>query len=211
MPEYRRARIAGGTYFFTVNTLHRLPVLLNDDVRVALRRGIEKARETHPFLIGAWVLLPDHLHCIWTLPAGDADFAVRWAIIKRQVGKTCAARYVEPDAFNASRARRRESGLWQRRYWEHLIRDEDDYRRHVDYIHWNPVKHGYVKKASEWPYSTFYRYVKAGVYDLEWELPDKQFDDDKYVQWEACMVHAMHPTTAGRNGAETIDGDNNRC
>lgn len=180
MPEYRRARIAGGTYFFTVNTLHRLPVLVNDDVRVALRRGIEKTRETRPFIIDAWVLLPDHLHCVWTLPAGDADFAVRWAIIKRQVGRTCAARYVDQGAFNASRARRKESGLWQRRYWEHLIRDEDDYRRHVDYIHWNPVKHGYVKKASDWPYSTFYRYVKAGVYELEWEMSDKEFDHDKF-------------------------------
>lgn len=98
------------------------------------------------------MLLPDHLHCIWTLPAGDADFSKRWGTIKQRVGSRCRAQSILVDELSASRQRRREFGLWQRRYWEHSIRNDDDYRTHMDYVHWNPVKHGFVKQASEWPY-----------------------------------------------------------
>jgi putative transposase len=169
MSNYRRAHVAGGTYFFTVNTFQRLPVLTEVPVRAALREAIRLTRLTAPFQIDAWVLLPDHLHCIWTLPDGDANFSVRWAMIKRYVSQQCG------DAFgikelSASRTKRKESGLWQRRFWEHQIRDDADYARHVDYIHWNPVKHGLAQRAHDWPYSTFHRFVRDGTYSLDWGL-----------------------------------------
>jgi putative transposase len=167
MPNYRRAGIAGGTYFFTVNTFRRLPVLTEAPVREALRKAIFLTRLTHLFDIDAWVLLPDHLHCIWTLPRGDADFSLRWAKIKRMVSKECGAAFGTEDV-SASRTRRNEAGLWQRRFWEHLIRDDEDFARHADYIHWNPVKHGLVVRTAEWPYSTFHRFVREGVYPADW-------------------------------------------
>lgn len=138
-------------------------------VRDALREAIRQTRLTAPFDIDAWVLLPDHLHCIWTLPQGDANFSMRWSMIKRYVSRQCG------DAFgvkeiSSSRARRHESGLWQRRFWEHQIRDDGDFARHVDYIHWNPVKHGLAARAADWPYSTFHRFVRDGAYPSDWGL-----------------------------------------
>lgn len=168
MPEYRRSNVAGGTYFFTLVTHQRKPLLLHPPVRAALREAIEYVRANRPFTVEAWVLLPDHLHCIWTLPAGDAGFSKRWGVIKQRVSSRCRAQSIVADDLSASKQHRREAGLWQRRYWEHLIRDEHDYRRHMDYIHWNPVKHGLVKQASEWPYSTFHRHVRDGLYPADW-------------------------------------------
>lgn len=167
MSNYRRSRVAGGTYFFTLTTLNRLPVLTEAPVRAALREAILQTRITHPFEIDAWVLLPDHLHCIWTLPHGDADFSIRWSNIKRGVSLQCGDKFGVP-RLTASRTKRRESGLWQRRFWEHQIRDERDFARHADYIHWNPVKHGLVAHAMEWPYSTFHRFVREGAYLPGW-------------------------------------------
>lgn len=168
MSEYRRANIPGGTYFFTVNTFRRAKFLTDEPFRNALRDGIEMARTTLPFTIVAWVLMPDHLHCIWRLPEGDADFSRRWAIIKRTVSKQCG-HLIEMDAvLSKSKLARHESVVWQRRFWEHLIRDEPDLQRHVDYIHFNPVKHGYAACVSDWPYSTFHRYVKLGIYPPDW-------------------------------------------
>lgn len=112
------------------------------------------------------MLLPDHLHCAWTLPEGDADYAARWNIIKRLVSQETRA--LIPEDGNPVRVRRRELGLWQRRFWEHQIRDEGDLARHVDYIHWNPVKHGYVEAVRDWPYSSFHRFVEKGVYPWDW-------------------------------------------
>lgn len=183
MPEYRRANIKGGTYFFTVNTYRRQPVLTDEDVRDALREGIDKARELMPFQILAWVLLPDHLHCIWTLPEGDADFAKRWGMIKRHVSQRCGERLNREEWLSESRRKRNETSLWQRRYWEHQIRDEADFARHVDYIHWNPLKHGLVEKVAEWPYSTFHQHVARGVYSQNWcggfngEWNDEEFGE----------------------------------
>lgn len=168
MPEYRRANTQGGTYFFTVNTCRRRPILTQASVRVALREGIMKARERFPFEIQAWVLLPEHLHGIWKLPAGDAEFAKRWGIIKRQVSRRCAAEFHHEEWLSDSRHKRGETSIWQRRYWEHCIRDEADFIRHVEYLHWNPVKHGLVKRVADWPYSTFHRYVAQGVYPADW-------------------------------------------
>lgn len=169
MSNYRRSNIHGGTYFFTVNTLHRMSILTQAPLRAALHDAITQTRLSHPFVIDAWVLLPDHLHCVWTLPQGDADFSVRWSKIKRLVSQCCAAQYGAA-VLSPSRSSRKESGIWQRRFWEHQIRDDNDFARHVDYLHWNPVKHGLVARAIDWPYSTFHRYAANGVYAADWGL-----------------------------------------
>lgn len=168
MLRYRRANTAGATYCFTVVTYRRQPILCDTPVRTALRDAIVAVREQRPFTIDACVLLPDHLHCIWTLPPDDVDFPVRWSMIKRRVSVACAAAYKRPDWITASKRKHRESTLWQRRYWEHQIRDETDFIRHVDYIHYNPVKHGLCQQVAEWPHSTFHRHVAQGVYALDW-------------------------------------------
>lgn len=125
---------------------------------------------TMPFTIDAWVLLPDHLHAIWTLPKDDAAFGKRWGIIKAHVSRKCALLIDTSVARNASRVIRRESDFWQRRFWERQIRDERDYERHVDYIHYNPVKHKLVNRVADWPHSTFHQYVGRGVYANSWGL-----------------------------------------
>ncbi|OGS93340.1 MAG: transposase [Gallionellales bacterium GWA2_59_43] len=163
MSNYRRARVPGGSYFFTLVSHDRRPVLTGENVRVALREAVQAVRDEHPFFVEAWVLLPDHLHCIWRLPEDDSDYALRWAQIKR---------------FTRHRLGMPSEGkLWQPRYWEHCIRDENDFARHVDYIHWNPVKHGLVNCAADWPYSTFHRFVAAGGYPRDWGIADERMDD----------------------------------
>jgi putative transposase len=165
MSRYRRAD-SGTTFFFTVIAYHRRPILCDTVIRTALRDAIQKVRVTQPFMIDSWVLLPDHLHCIWTLPAGDTDFSQRWSQIKRRVSVACGARY-RMRGSDAAMARG-ESTIWQRRFWEHRIRSDTDLQRHMDYVHFNPVKHGHVQQAAQWPYSSFGRYVKAGVYAQDW-------------------------------------------
>ncbi|MGZ5056128.1 MAG: REP-associated tyrosine transposase [Methylobacter sp.] len=168
MSHYRRADIPGATYFFTVVTYRRRPILCDDPVRVALREAVKTVQSHHPFTIDAWVLLPDHLHTIWTLPPGDANYAMRWSSIKRRVSLACAELYHRTDWMTASKRKHRESTFWQRRYWEHCINSESDYVRHRDYIAINPVKHGLVYRAKDWPYSTFHRDVAKGIYPLDW-------------------------------------------
>jgi putative transposase len=168
MPEYRRVKTAGGTYFFTLVTNLRQPILTKEVFRLALRQGIQRARQTLPFQIDAWVLLPDHLHAIWTLPPEDNNYAARWAIIKRQVSTLCSKEFTERGELSKSKQKRKESGVWQRRYWEHQIRDDLDFQRHMDYLHWNPVKHGYVRQVADWPFSSFHRLVAAGLYSPDW-------------------------------------------
>lgn len=167
MPNYRRSPVAGGTYFFTLTSYRRRPILTEAALRHALRDAIRQTRIAHPFDIDAWVLLPDHLHCVWTLPPDDADFSLRWSMIKRLVTQTCGNQF-ELAALPASRTQRKESAIWQRRFWEHQIRDDDDFARHVDYIHWNPVKHGLVAQVADWPYSTFHRYVAQAKLSADW-------------------------------------------
>jgi putative transposase len=164
MPEYRRAWIPGGTYFFTVNLLRRRenPLLVRHID--ALRRTVAQVRKRHPFIVHGWVVLPDHLHCILELPPGDSDFAMRWSLIKQGFSKSIP----NTEHLSEARARRGERGIRQRRFWEHVIRDEADYRSHMDYIHLNPVKHGLVAHARDWPYSTFHRLVEEGVYPPDW-------------------------------------------
>ena len=163
MPNYRRYFVPGGTYFFTVNLLERQRTLLVDEI-AHLRAAVRRVRALYPFHIDACVVLPDHLHCVWTLPTGDADFATRWRLIKLLFVKQLPA----TERRSANRRNRAERGIWQRRYWEHCIRDDADYRHHVDYVHLNPVKHGHVGRVVDWPHSSFHHYVKHGIYPLNW-------------------------------------------
>ncbi len=168
MPEYRRLFIPGGTYFFTVVTQDRRPILTTDTARACLRTAIRTVRKKQPFGLLAIVLLPDHLHTVWALPPGDERYPLRWAQIKEQFSRLSLASGGEEALVSESRMRHRERGIWQRRYWEHACRDEDDLKRCVDYVHWNPVKHGLVKRVTDYPWSTFHRFVKEGEYDPDW-------------------------------------------
>ena len=161
--RYRRANIPNATYFFTVNLAERKESLLTENIDV-LRAVMRKVKQNHPFTIEAIVVLPDHLHAIWTLPEGNADFAMRWSLIKAGFSRAIA----KTERINKSRATKRERGIWQRRYWEHQIRDDADLQNHVDYIHYNPVKHGYVKQACDWRFSSIHAYIRAGKVDVNW-------------------------------------------
>jgi len=169
MPEYRRANVPGATYFFTVNCAQRKNNTLLIDHVEQLRESIRVVKQRHPFIIDAIVILPEHLHCIWTLPDGDANFSKRWSLIKSNFSRGIPKGEMRSD----SRIKRGERGIWQRRYWEHLIRDEQDFERHVDYIHWNPMKHGLVKSVKDWPYSSFQKFVGEGVYQENWVCEDE--------------------------------------
>jgi putative transposase len=164
MPDYRRAWHQGGTYFFTVNALQRHGNDLLTRHIGLLRETVREVRRRHPFIIHGWVVLPDHMHCLIELPPGDADFATRWRLIKSGFSKGLPV----IERRSAVRRARGERGLWQRRYWEHLIRGEADFRAHMDYLHFNPVKHGYVERVAEWPYSTFHKLVAIGDYPSDW-------------------------------------------
>ncbi len=162
MSDYRRARVPGACYFFTVTLLDRRSDLLRREVAL-LRDCVRATRERYPFHIDAWVVLPEHMHCLWTLPADDRDFGERWRIIKASFSRRVPASEGDP-----TRARMGGRGIWQPRYWEHLIRDEADYCRHFDYIHINPLKHGHVSRVIDWPYSSFHRAVRQGIYPADW-------------------------------------------
>ncbi|MGL4315877.1 MAG: REP-associated tyrosine transposase [Pseudomonas sp.] len=176
MPYYRRAAIPGGSYFFTVVTARRQPTLTNTDIRSALREGISLVRQALPFRIDGWVLLPDHLHAIWTLPEGDSDFSTRWRLIKRHVTRSCGSAYIHPEYLHKRPMTKGCGTLWQPRFREHLIRDERDWRQHLDYLHGNPLKHGLVGQVRDWPWSS-HRHVRQGVYPLDWgESADGKVD-----------------------------------
>jgi putative transposase len=166
MATFRRSIVPGATYFFTVSTYQRQEVLTEPPFVEALRQSLHLVKERYPFTIEAFVVLPDHLHCIWTLPPRDADYARRWSIIKRRVSQQ--TRHLIATVLTRSRNERDELGLWQRRFWEHQIRDDRDFERHADYIHWNPVKHGYTGTVADWPHSSFHRFVARGIYPADW-------------------------------------------
>ena len=168
MPNYRRPRTPGASWFFTVNLARRHNQRLLVEHVDLLRTVVRKVKQAHPFEIDAMVVLPEHLHAIWTLPHGDAEYQQRWALIK--AGFSRALPTVE--TISPSRIKRGERGIWQRRFWEHRIRGEQDLQRHLDYVHWNPVKHGWVERAGDWPWSTFHRYVRAGLYPADWASSD---------------------------------------
>jgi putative transposase len=152
MPNYRRLRLSGGEYFFTVNLENRASNTLTRNID-ALRAAWRHAEERLPFETVAAVVLPDHLHCIWKLPSGDTDFSTRWRILKTHFTQSLIALGEAPHGRRTG-----ERNVWQRRFWEHAIRDQDDRLRHVDYIHNNPVKHGHCSRVDEWPFSTWRRW-----------------------------------------------------
>ncbi|MEZ6034898.1 MAG: transposase [Planctomycetaceae bacterium] len=168
MSDYKRWFVAGGTYFFTVVTYHRYPFFSDPTARRILGNAFRDTRASLPFEIPAIVLLPDHLHCLWSLPRGDDDYPTRWKAIKHWF----TSRWIEAggheEYVTESQARRGHRGVWQRRYHEHTIRDEDDLEKHFDYIHFNPVKHLHVTRVVDWPWSSFHRYVKSGHYSDHW-------------------------------------------
>jgi putative transposase len=163
--NYRRARVAGGTYFFTVVTFMRQPILCDGDSIEKIKTAFKLVMRKRPFNVDAMVVLPDHIHCLWTLPDDDHDFSTRWRLIKSRF--TRGYNGIAPKPSKA-RSKKKEQTVWQRRFWEHLIRDENDYKQHVEYIHYNPVKHGYVNAPLDLPHSTFNRYVKDGLYSNDW-------------------------------------------
>jgi putative transposase len=163
MPQYRRHWCPGGTCFFT----HTLRQRDDNDLLIRhielLREAVRIVRRTHPFHIHGWVVLPEHLHCVIELPDGDTDFALRWRLIKLVFSRSLPLR-----EKRFARRGQRERSVWQRDYWEHLIRDEVDLRAHLDYLHFNPVKHGLVGRVADWPYSTFHRLARNGAYPVDW-------------------------------------------
>ena len=164
MVLYRRMFRPAGTYFFTLNLLERNGndlLIRHIDV---LREAVRVVRSRHPFVIHAWVVLPEHMHCVIELPAGDNDFSTRVRLIKLIFAKSVP----KNERLSKVREWRNERGIWQRRFWEHLIRDERDFEQHVNYVHFNPVKHGWAACVKDWPYSTFHRYVAQGVLPMDW-------------------------------------------
>ena len=174
--HYRRSNIAGGTFFFTVNLADRSSRLLTDHIEL-LRHSVRKVRQAHRFQIMAMVVLPEHMHAMWRLPCGDCDYPLRWSLVKAGFSRALDRQ----EHIRASRARKRERGIWQRRYWEHQIRDDSDLARHVAYIHINPVKHGYTTAPTDWPHSSIHRYIRQGILPRDWasniDAPDSEFGE----------------------------------
>jgi putative transposase len=163
MPNYRRAFIPGGCWFFTVNLLEGRQSLLVDHIAI-LREAVANTQQKYPWTIDAFVVLPDHIHTIWTLPSRDSDFSIRWRLIKTRFAKAPP----NSERLSPVRVARNERGIWQRRFWEHLIRDEADYARHVEYCYINPVKHHLVARVRDWPHSSFHRDARTGIVPLDW-------------------------------------------
>jgi putative transposase len=171
MRYYRRADVAGATYFFTLVTEQRRPLFHEPQAVVLLLEAVAKVRSRYPFTIDAYVILPDHLHILWTLPEGDANFSTRWRLIKEAFTRAYIKTHHLPPRSESRRAKG-EQAIWQRRFWEHAIRDEADFTAHLHYIHYNPVKHGLVAAARDWPHSTFSDWVARGAYDATWGSHD---------------------------------------
>lgn len=168
MVRYRRNFVPGGTFFFTVVLADRRSALLTDRID-ALGVAFRRCRSAHPFTTLAIAVMPEHLHCVWTLPDGDPDYALRWNLIKRAFTRRQYHQGPKPAGTRME--------VWQPRYWEHTIADEDDLQRHVDYIHINPVKHGHARRAAEWPHSSFHRYVQQGWLADDWAGGPDDADD----------------------------------
>lgn len=162
--QYRRLYTEGATYFFTVNLQDRTSDLLIQEIDL-LRDCFRKVKQKHPFEINAIVILPDHIHTIWTMPKNDADYSRRWRLIKYYFSHQLKNQdeYISP-----SREKKQERGIWQRRFWEYKIRNQQDYNNHINYIHYNPIKHDYVQKVKNWRYSSFHKYVELGILDVDW-------------------------------------------
>jgi putative transposase len=178
MPDYRRARVPGATYFFTINTNWRAPIFAADPARRLLGNIIRECISQRPFSLTAIVLLPDHLHAIFSLPSGDTEYSARIGWIKKEFTSRWLSSGANETVISEGRRREGRRGVWQPRFWEHTIRDEEDFDRHFDYIHWNPAKHGYAKAPRDWPWSSFHRWVAAGVYEEMWGAGESlKFDE----------------------------------
>ena len=169
MPDYRRAYEPGGTFFFTLVAEGRAPILCDDLARPILHKAIAECAASRPFTLDGFILLPDHLHAMLTLPPGDADYSTRWAFIKARFTREWLGAGGAERPRTGSRLWNRRRGVWQRRFWEHRVRDQDDYRCHLDYLHYNPVKHGLTACPHAWPYSTFSKWVARRGYDEHWQ------------------------------------------
>jgi putative transposase len=168
MSDYRRYFVPGGTYFFTVVTERRSRLFEQDSARRLLGGVIRQCLFRYPVEVVAIVLLPEHLHTLWTLPVGDSRYSLRWGWIKREFTRAWLEIGGAEEGRSEARTRERRRGIWQRRFWEHTIRDEADLESHFDYIHYNPVKHGLVQRPGDWPWSSFHRWVRAGHYSADW-------------------------------------------
>ena len=190
MPNYRRAFSPGGTSFFTLITERRRPLLCDPLARQLLHAAIDNCRRTRPFDLTAVVILPDHLHAVWQLPEGDADFSTRWSRIKSEFTRGWLAAGGADAALSDSRRRNRRRGVWQRRFWEHELRDEDDFSRHVDYIHYNPVKHGHAACPHAWAWSSFHRWAANGYYPRDWccTCPAAEPSRPPDLQWASAYA-----------------------
>jgi putative transposase len=177
--DYRRLYVTGGTYFFTVVTYKRRPILSTEAIDI-LRNAFRYTMHKHPFTIVASVILPDHMHFIWTLPPQSGDYSMRWRLIKSFFTRNWYRQQSESES--ESRRKKREADIWQRRFWEHLIRDEADLSNHIEYIHYNPVKHGLVKAPVDWKYSSFMKFVREGFYALDWGGDEKFFADETWME-----------------------------
>jgi len=168
MRTYTRLRREGGCYFFTVVLAQRQGNSLLVEHVNSLRKSFKYVQKNHPFIMDAIVIMPDHLHCIRQLPKDDSDFSTRWRLIKSHFSRSIK----NTEIISKSRHRKGERGIWQRRFWEHVIRDEADYVNHVEYIHYNPVKHGYVVRVKDWEFSSFHHWVEKQIYPLNWAAQD---------------------------------------
>jgi len=173
--QYRRTFIPGGSYFFTLVTEKRQNLFDDKNNVEILRQAFRKVKEKRPFEIDAIVIMPDHLHSIWTLPLDDADYSTRWRLIKTWFSKHCSTDVRV--TTNKARQNKNQQALWQHRFWEHTLMNETDFTRHVEYIHYNPVKHGYVRTPGEWRHSSFHRYVRAGIYPADWGAGNMDFEN----------------------------------
>jgi len=178
MPNYCRSYLPGGTYFFTLVTNLRRSIFLEAKARQVLRESFHRGMEKiGPFKVEAICLLPDHLHCIWTLPDNDDNYSARWKVIKAYFSHQYLQLGGTAGKTTSSKANKGELGVWQRRFWEHSIGNLVDLNRHIDYIHYNPVKHGLVQAVKAWPWSSFHRYVQEGYYDPEWGNENSGLDE----------------------------------
>jgi putative transposase len=187
MPDYRRAFVPGGTFFFTLVTNLRRPIFNSESSRNLLGKLFRQCQAQWPFTVDAIVLLPDHLHAIWSLPPGDSGYSRRWAWIKKEFTKAWLAQGGRESQVSLARSMEGRRGVWQPRFWEHTLEDEGDFDNHFDYIHYNPVKHGYVQSPKDWRWSSFHRWVRLGVYDVNWGCGETESFGERFSKIEKSV------------------------
>jgi putative transposase len=187
MPNYRRAFVPGGTFFFTLVTNLRRPLFDNASARALLGKLIRECQTQWPFSVDAIVLLPDHLHAIWSLRPGDTNYSRSWAWIKKEFTKDWLATGGQEAPISHAREMEGRRGVWQPRFWEHTLEDKDDFENHFDYIHYNPVKHDYVLSPKDWLWSSFHRWVRLGVYDVNWGSGETEALKKKFAKIEKSV------------------------